>query len=143
MYRRILVPLENSSADRTILAHVERLARSSNARLLLVHIADGWVARHFNEMQLRESEEMQQDRDYLARVVQELEAKGFEVEARLGLGDPASEIVRIAEAEHVDLIAMATHGHRFVMDLLHGTTVGKVRHVVTVPVLLVKSQSKP
>ncbi len=139
MYSRILVPLENSAADRTILAHVEKLARFSGARLLLVHVADGWVARHFDELQLRESEEMQQDRSYLERVARELTAKGFSVEARLAMGDPADEIIRIVDEEQVDLIAMATHGHRFVKDLLLGSTVGKVRHMVTVPVLLVKA----
>lgn len=140
MYRRILVPLENSAADRTILTHVEALARFTGASLLLVHVADGWVARHYDELQLRESEEMQQDRSYLDGVVRELEGKGFTVSARLALGDPANEIIRLVDDEKVDLIAMATHGHRFVMDLLLGSTVGKVRHVVSVPVLLVKVQ---
>lgn len=140
MYRRILVPLENSAADQTVLAHVEALAAFTGARLLLVHVADGWAARHFNALQLRESEEMQNDRNYLDGLMRGLAAKGFTVEARLALGDPASEIIRIAAEEDVDLIAMATHGHRFVMDLLLGSTVGKVRHVVGVPVLLVKAQ---
>jgi len=140
MYRRILVPLEHSAADEAIMAHVEALARFTGARLLLVHVADGWAARHFDELQLRESEEMAQDRTYLDSVMADLVAKGFVVDARLALGDPASEIIRIAAEEEVDLIAMATHGHRFVMDLLLGSTVGKVRHVVSVPVLLVKAQ---
>jgi len=139
MYRRILVPLENSAADRTILAHVEELARFTGASLLLVHVADGWVARHFDELKLRESEEMQRDRSYLDGVLAQLTAKGFAAEARLAMGDPASEIIRIVDEEQVDLIAMATHGHRFVMDLLLGSTVGKVRHMVNVPVLLVKA----
>lgn len=140
MYRRILVPLENSAADRTILAHVEQLARLTGARLLLVHVADGWAARHFDELQLRESEEMQADRSYLDRVAAELTGKGFTVTCRLALGDPPDEIIRIVDEEDVDLVAMATHGHRYVMDLLRGSTVGKVRHVVNVPVLLVKAQ---
>jgi len=139
MYRRILVPLENSAADRTILTHVEELARFTGASLLLVHVADGWVARHFDELKLRESEEMQRDRSYLDGVLAELTAKGFAAQARLAMGDPASEIIRIVDEERVDLIAMATHGHRFVMDLLLGSTVGKVRHMVNVPVLLVKA----
>lgn len=141
MYRRILVPLEHSEADRTILAHVEALARFTGASLLLVHVADGWAARHFDELQLRESEEMRDDRSYLDEVLGDLTAKGYTAEARLALGDPASEIIRIANEEAVDLIAMATHGHRFVMDLLLGSTVGKVRHVVSVPVLLVKARN--
>ena len=62
MYRRILVAVENSPADRTILSHVSELARLTGAALLLVHVADGWAARNFNQLKLRESEEMKADR---------------------------------------------------------------------------------
>ena len=58
MYRRILVAVENSAADKTILAHVTELARLTGAELLLVHVADGWAARNFDQLKLRESEEM-------------------------------------------------------------------------------------
>jgi nucleotide-binding universal stress UspA family protein len=68
MYQRILVAIENSAADRTILEHVSALARITGAELLLVHVADGWAARHFDELKLRESEEMRGDREYLDRL---------------------------------------------------------------------------
>jgi manganese transport protein len=142
MYRRILVPVEHSEADRTILDHVVRLVGLTHATLLLVHVADGWAARHFDELQLRESEEMRDDRAYLERLVGELREKGIEADWKLAMGDPPGEIIRVAEAEHADLIAMATHGHRFVMDLLLGSTAEKVRHQVRVPVLLVKVPKK-
>jgi nucleotide-binding universal stress UspA family protein len=142
MYQRILVPVEHSAADRTILEHVVRLAGVTRATLLLVHVADGWAARHFDELQLRESEEMRDDRAYLEELTGELRAKGVEADWQLAMGDPASEIIKVAERERVDLIAMATHGHRFVMDLLLGSTVGKVRHQVRVPVLLLKVPKK-
>ena len=138
MYQRILVPVEHSAADRTILDHIVRLIGLTRATLLLVHVADGWAARHFDELQLRESEEMRDDRAYLEQLVAELREKGVEADWKLAMGDPASEIIRVAAQERVDLIAMATHGHRFVMDLLLGSTVGKVRHHVQVPVLLLK-----
>lgn len=140
MYKRILVAIEHSPADRTILEHVEQLARLTGARLLLVHVADGWAARNFRELNLRESEEMKDDRAYLERIRAELESHGLSVEATLGMGDPAKEICRIAEAEHVDLIAMATHGHRGVSDVIHGQTVDHVRHKVRLPVLLLRAQ---
>jgi len=142
MYRHILVPVEHSAADRTILDHIVRLVDLTRATLLLVHVADGWAARHFDELQLRESEEMRDDRAYLEQLVGELREKGCKADWRLAMGDPASEIIRVAEQERVDLIAMATHGHRFVMDLLLGSTVGKVRHHVGVPVLLLKVPKK-
>jgi nucleotide-binding universal stress UspA family protein len=138
MYQRILVAIENSRADRTILDHVTALAALTHASLVLVHVADGWAARNFNQLKLRESEEMKADRAYLDGLAVELGAKGFTVETRLAAGDPAHELVRAAGDEQVDLIAMATHGHRFLADVIHGTTVDRVRHQVKVPVLLLK-----
>lgn len=138
MYKKILVAIENSDADRTILEHVEPLARLTGARLLLVHVADGWAARHYDELKLRESEEMKGDREYLAGLMAGLQQRGLDVDATLRMGDPAKEICRLAEEEGVDLIAMATHGHRGVSDVIHGQTVDAVRHKVKMPVLLLK-----
>ena len=140
MYKRILVAVEHSAADRTILEHVSKLARMTGASLLLVHVADGWVARNFDRFTLRESEEMKDDRAYLERLRGELAGAGLTVEARLALGDPATELVKTAEEQHADLIAMSTHGHRYLSDLLHGTTADRVRHLVKVPVLLLRAQ---
>ena len=140
MYRRILVALENSAADRTILKHVTQLAKLTGAELLLVHVADGWVARNFDQLRLRESEEMKADRLYLHQVREDLAAQGFKVQAELAMGDPATELIRTAETNDVDLIAMSTHGHRFLADVLHGTTADRVRHLVKVPVLLLRAQ---
>jgi len=140
VYERILIAIEHSPADVTIVAHVRDLARLAGSRLLLVHVADGWVARHFDELQLRESEEMQDDRAYLERLAVDLAEAGLPTEWRLGRGDPASEIVRIANEEHVDLVAMSTHGHRGLSDVLHGTTVSRVRHELSIPVLLLKAR---
>ena len=141
MYRRILVAVENSGADKTIIAHVAELARLTGASLLLVHVADGWAARNFDQLKLRESEEMKIDRDYLDRLRGELEGRGLSVETRLAMGDPATELVKVSEEQGVDLIAMSTHGHRFVKDVLLGATADKVRHLVKVPVLLLRAQT--
>jgi nucleotide-binding universal stress UspA family protein len=140
MYRRILVAVENSTADRTILAHVAALARLTGAALLLVHVADGWAARYFDQLKLRESEEMKSDRAYLDRIAGELTEQGFTADTYLAMGDPATELIRVAEEQDVDLIAMSTHGHRFLADVIHGTTADRVRHLVKVPVLLLRAQ---
>jgi nucleotide-binding universal stress UspA family protein len=140
MYKTILVPVENRESDQTILRHIRALARLAGSKLILVHVADGWVARNFEEFQLQESEEMKLDRQYLAEIQTELRGEGFEVNSVLALGDPATEIIKLATAEPVDLIAMTTHGHRGVSDLLYGSTADKVRHSVEVPVLLLKVQ---
>jgi nucleotide-binding universal stress UspA family protein len=140
MYRKILVAVENSAADRTILEHVTGLARLTGAELLLVHVADGWAARHFDELKLRESEEMRGDREYLESLRAELQQGGVHADVELARGDPATELIRTAEENGVDLIAMSTHGHRFLADVLHGTTADRVRHLVKVPVLLLRAQ---
>lgn len=139
MYKRILIAAENSPADRAVIEHVQQLARLTGASLVLVHVADGWAARHFYELELRESEEMREDRAYLDQLKAELVDRGFEVETRLGMGDPAKEIARLAAEEKVDLIALSTHGHRFVKDLLLGATADRLRHIVGIPVLLVRA----
>jgi nucleotide-binding universal stress UspA family protein len=140
MYKRILVAVENSEADRTILVHVSSLARLTGAELLLVHVADGWVARNFDQLKLRESDEMKSDRAYLENLKSELAAKGLPVSTHLAMGDPSDEIIRVAQEQHVDLIARSTHGHRFLSDIIHGTTADRVRHLVKVPVLLLRAQ---
>jgi nucleotide-binding universal stress UspA family protein len=138
MYKTILVPVENRETDETILRHIRPLAKLTGAKLMLVHVADGWAARNFEHLKLRESEEMKQDREYLAGLEKQLQAEGFEVSSILAMGEPATEIIKLAHAEPVELIAMSTHGHRFISDLLYGSTADKVRHQVDVPVLLLK-----
>jgi nucleotide-binding universal stress UspA family protein len=140
MYKNILIAIENSDADSTVLEHVQQLATLCGASLLLVHVADGWVARNFNELDLRESEEMKQDRADLQRIQAQLTERGFTTRAHLAMGDPATELVRVAVAEHVDLIAMSTHGHRLLNDIIRGSTADRVRHNVSIPVLMIKAR---
>ena len=140
MYQRILVAIEHSAADRTIVDHVAKLAAMTGATLLLVHVADGWAARNFDQLQLRESEEMKEDRAYLEELRNELTARGLKVEAQLAMGDPSTQLIKTAEEQKVDLIAMSTHGHRFLNDIIRGATADRVRHLVKVPVLLLRAQ---
>ncbi len=140
MYKTILVPVENRETDQTILRHIRPLARLGKSKLVLVHVADGWAARNFDALKLQESEEMRHDREYLAALESELRAEGFETTSMLAMGDPPTEIIKLARTLSVDLIAMTTHGHRLLSDFLYGSTADKVRHEVDVPVLLLKAR---
>src|ERR1041385_3337818 len=142
MYRKILVALENSAADTTLLPHVSELARRLGSELLLVHVADGWAARNFERLKLNESEEMKADRAYLDTVLARLREDGLRASARLALGDPPQEILQTAETEHCDLIAMTSHGHRLIGDIIYGSTINEVRHRTAIPVLLVRAEKK-
>lgn len=142
MYQHILIPLENTATDRVILEYIRPLVRMTRAKLLLLHVADGWVARNFNQLKLAESEEMKSDREYLETVARELRSEGIVVEAQLALGNPPTEIVKVAEGVHCDLIAMAGHGHRLFGDLFHGSTITEVRHKTSIPILVIRAQKK-
>jgi nucleotide-binding universal stress UspA family protein len=138
MYHKILVPLENSPYDAAILDHVRGLARWCGATIVLIHVADGFAARNAGALKLRESEEMRGDREYLDRLCGELRKDGMNADCVLAGGDPSREIVDAAQREGCDLIAMSTHGHRFVKDVLFGSVANEVRHSTRVPVLLVR-----
>ena len=139
MYHRILVPVENSSYDERILDHVRPLARFCGASIVLIHVADGWAARNIQHLNLRESEEMRSDREYIERLAATLSSEGLDAEALLATGDPSAEIAAAAEREKCDLIAMSTHGHRFIADLIYGSVASAVRHMTNIPVLLLRA----
>jgi nucleotide-binding universal stress UspA family protein len=138
MYKKILVALENSPADRSLVPHVQGLAILAHSELLLLHVADGWAARNFENLKLAESEEMKKDRDYLEQMAEVFRAAGLKACFHLAMGDPATQILKTAEREHCDLIAMTSHGHKLIGDLVFGSTIHKVRHETKVPVLLIK-----
>jgi nucleotide-binding universal stress UspA family protein len=142
MYQRILVCLENSATDQHIVDHVKQLAAVCSATVLLIHVADGWAARNIKQLDLRESEEMREDRDYLERIAAEFVSAGVPAEALLATGDPPAEITAAADRERCDLIAMATHGHKLLGDVIHGSVATSVRHKSMVPVLLVRAPAR-
>ena len=140
MYRKILVALENSRSDHTLLPHISELARKLGSELLLVHVADGWVARNYNQLKLAESQEMKEDRSYLESTAEKLRGEGLKVNTLLALGDPPTEILRATETENSDLIAMTSHGHRLIGDIFFGSAIHFVRHKASVPILIVRAQ---
>ncbi len=139
MYQRILVALENSRADETLLPHVAQLAKVHGSEVVLVHVADGFVARNYDQLKLLESQEMKEDRAYLERAAEGLRSGGLTVNTTLELGDPAEGILKAAQDRQCDLIAMTAHGHRLLGDLLFGSAIHTVRHKSPVPVLLVRA----
>jgi len=142
MYRKILIALDNSPTDENILPHITELAKRFGSQLLLLHVADGWAARCFDQLKLAESEEMKSDREYLEAVAGRLRSTGLSVETQLALGSPPAEILKVAQAEHCDLIAMASHGHRLFGDIFHGSTITQVRHKTSIPILIARAEKK-
>ena len=142
MYKKILVSLENGPADERLLPHISLLASQVGAELLLLHVADGWAARNFEQLKLAESDEMKADSEYLETTAARLRATGLRVDTLLALGNPPNEIVRIAASSGCDLIALASHGHKLIADIVYGSTIDKVRHNTTIPLLVVSTKVK-
>jgi nucleotide-binding universal stress UspA family protein len=142
MFKKILVALDRTKADQAILPQVKELARLTQADILLFHVSHGWVARWQRDLNLSDSAEIKEARDYLDKIENDLRGEGFRVSARHSTGEPADEILKTARAEHCDLIAMTTHGHRLLSDLIYGTTITKVRHEAEIPIFLVKVHSE-
>ena len=140
MYQKILVALENSRADEALLPHIIELAKLHDSELVLVHVADGFVARNYDQLKLAESQEMKDDRAYLESSAQKLRSQGLKVSTLLELGDPGKGILKAAQDRQCDLIAMTAHGHRLIGDLIFGSTIRKVRHSTSIPVLLIRAE---
>jgi len=140
MFKKILVALDHSKADTVLLPRVKQLATLTGAEILLLHVSTGWAAQWQDNLNLSDSQEMKEDRQFLDKVAQELREEGFRVSARHERGEPARAILNTARAEHCDLIAMAAHGHKRIDDLIHGTTITKVRHESEIPIFLVKAR---
>jgi manganese transport protein len=139
MFKKILVALDHSKADSFLLPRVKELAQLTGAELLLLHVSTGWAAQWQENLNLSDSQEIKEDREYLEKVSAELRAENLRVTTRHASGEPARGILKTADAEQCDLIAMTTHGHRLIADLIHGATITKVRHESDIPLFLVKA----
>jgi nucleotide-binding universal stress UspA family protein len=138
MYKTILVTLDGTRSDRAIIEHVKLLAKLAQSRLVLLHVADGWAARTYGPDAV--SPEIVEDTAYLKKIRAELQAAGITTDAELAYGEPVTEIVKWVHQKGCDLVAMSTHGHRFLADLFLGTTASRVQHSISVPVLLLRAR---
>jgi nucleotide-binding universal stress UspA family protein len=141
MYKKILVALENGRADDTLVPHIAELARRLGSELVLVHVADGFAARNFDQLKLAESEEMKTDRLYLESIAVRLRAEGLTASIQLALGNPPTEILKTAQSHACDLIALTSHGHKLFADIFLGSTIDRVRHNTAIPILVVRAGS--
>jgi nucleotide-binding universal stress UspA family protein len=138
MYKTILVTLDGTPSDRAIIEHVKQLSKLAGSRVVLLHVADGWAARTYGRDAI--SPEISEDTAYLQKVLSEFQEVGVAASSELAFGDPSREIVRWVKEKGCDLIAMSTHGHKFLADIFLGTTANRVQHAVSVPVLLLRAK---
>src|ERR1039457_4866714 len=138
MYDTILVTLDGTPSDRAIIEHIKQLAKLAHSRLVLLHVADGWAAR--TEGRDAVSPEISEDTSYLEKVLAEFQSMGIPAQAELAYGEPANEIIKWVKQKGCDLVAMSTHGHRFLADVFLGRTASRVQHSINAPVLLLRAK---
>jgi manganese transport protein len=138
-YRRILVPLDHSNLDRLALSHAAAIAARSHARIYLLHVEEGVTSQLYGSES--STAEVEAGREYLDSVVRSLSEMEIEVETAIRHGSkPRSEIVRYAREISPDLLVMGAHGHGGIKDLIFGNTINPVRHLLNVPILVVRDR---
>lgn len=138
MYGTILLPLDTTPTDKAIIEHVTAMAKTLGSRVVLLHVVTGPQAV-WNGPDAA-GEKVERARAYLDEVRRGFEAGGVNAVAALAFGEPAPEIVRWVNTNGCDLIAMGTHGHRWLSDMVLGFTASRVQHSVSVPVLLLRAR---
>jgi nucleotide-binding universal stress UspA family protein len=138
LYKKILVTLECTPTDRAIIDHIKRLAPAMQSRVVLLHVATGVPAKYHRTDAA--GKEVEESKSFLGRVQAEFTAAGISAEAQLAYGEPAKEIVNWVQQNGCDLVAMSTHGHQLIADLVLGTTAIRVQHSLSVPVLLLRAK---
>src|ERR1700720_868894 len=138
MYQTLLLTFVGTATDRAIVEHIKQLATLARSRLVLLHVADGWAARTYGPDAV--SPEIAEDTAYLEKIRAEFQVVGIPTEAELAYGEPVKEIIKWIQQKGCDLVAMSTHGHRFLADIFLGTTASRVQHRISVPVLLLRAK---
>jgi nucleotide-binding universal stress UspA family protein len=138
MYKTILVTLDGTPTDRAIIDHIKALAALLQSRVVLLHVVASAPAKYHGPNAA--DKEVGESQAYLDGVQAEFTATGVRTGAELAYGDPVKEIIQWVNQNGCDLVAMSTHGHKFVADLVLGTTAIRVQHSVKVPVLLLRAK---
>ncbi|WP_332446964.1 universal stress protein [Sphaerochaeta sp.] len=130
IYHKIMVTLDCSPVDIAIVDHVVLLAKSENSTVVLTHVVH--------------SHTLDQNRILLEKAKKGIEkykkiflAAGIPVEICLLSGEPEKELEKEIKANHYDLVAMATHGHKALSDILYGSVSGYLKHHISIPILLI------
>ena len=146
MYNTILVPLDNSKRAEAILPHVEELALKYKAKVIFVKVIDAppvpiAYSRKSFEQHRKDLELLKKrDGEYLADLQIVFREKGIDVETHLTQGTVVEEIIRTAERENADLIAVASHGRGGMSRQFYGSVSAALLQRIDRPLLLVRSR---
>jgi nucleotide-binding universal stress UspA family protein len=142
--RRLLVPVDLSSAGEGILRTAAEMARATRGRLLLLHVFDSRaVEDRYNLHGLREEEVRARMKANAEAVLERLTTRpwlrGLRVESRYAYGLPPDEIARAAAAWKADLVVLARRRRSGLSHLLYGRTSDAVVREAPCAVLVLAS----
>ena len=135
MYDNILLLLDCSDYDDAVLEHIKNLAKIHKSHVHLYHA----VHAHTIDQQralLKKTE------NCLIQAKSMLEAEGIETDSSYSEGEPEEEVLKKINENKWDLIALATHGHKFFGDAIFGSISDKIKHYTDIPILLIKGRKK-
>jgi nucleotide-binding universal stress UspA family protein len=146
MYKSIVVPLDGSGRAEKILPHVISLAQCYGARVTFLQVIEltpmlivdyglpGGILPELVEQTKTEAEE------YLTTWKNEFAKKDIKASVRVEQGPIVETIIKVAEEESADLIAMASHGRTGLSHVFYGSVASGVLHRVDRALLLIRSR---
>jgi nucleotide-binding universal stress UspA family protein len=138
MYQRILVPLDGSMLAEGVLPHVQALVKSLGTELVLLRVAFTHIFPGADPIQSQVTA-VQEAEDYVSGLAKRLQEEGVRAEAKVRYGDPVEEILDHVTWDHIDLIAMATHGRTGLARVVMGSVAENVLRRTSVPMLLMRA----
>jgi nucleotide-binding universal stress UspA family protein len=148
MYKTILVPLDGSMRAEAILPHVEELAHRFGASVILLEVVEltppiGAADRTYSTLRQRDLDRQTKNvQAYLTAKQGEFRAKGIQANIRIMYGPVVRAIIKTAQQDNADLIAMASHGRSGVPQAFYGSVAAGVLQRIDRPLLLIRSRER-
>jgi nucleotide-binding universal stress UspA family protein len=143
--RRILIPLDGSEMAEHVLPMVITIAQALDAELVFFQVpiahVHGWMTGEwFVPIKGVLATAERDAHEYLGEVCSRLKKQGLRVTAATMMGSVAESIIDYAEANHVDLVAMCTHGRTGLARWTLGSVADRVLRAGSTPILLVRAK---
>lgn len=154
-YKQILVAVDLSDDSQRVCLKALQVAGDNKVSLFIVHVVEfvyqvsvayePMFYPAFEDLSKNEEELIKLSKKKMASLletpeIKALSAKGtIEIDSDIISGIPKSEILRLAEEKHIDLIVCGSHG-RSGFELLLGSTANAILHHAPCDVLAVRTQ---
>ena len=127
---RVLIAIDDSTFSENVIRAVKTWIRHENTEVLVLHLLQPVEPVPPPEMAQDYApeleSEMQPARALVERIAGELRRSGFTAQSEVRIGDVTETVLDRAAEWHADLIAVGSHGHRRIHDILLGSVAESV-----------------